>query len=104
MSVGPSSAIAPHEAVGRALLAAHVLPGAKPPAGYNDRRGALWARLLAHRTLPKSKEFETEWRALRAMLVQAGAESPGHALGAALGALDRAWGAACQSGLVDSWN
>jgi hypothetical protein len=104
MTGGPKCAVSPHEAVGRALLAAHVLPAADPPDGYNDRRGALWARLLANRTLPKSKEFETEWGALRAMLVQAGAETPGHHLGAPLDALDRAWGAACQSGLVNSWS
>ena len=104
MSGEPSCAVAPHEAVGRALMEAFVRPEASPPAGYNDRRGRLWVRLLAHRTLPKSPEFETEWRALHVMLTQAGAEAVGHPLTPALDALDRAWGAACQSGLADSWS
>jgi hypothetical protein len=101
---GSAFAIAPHEAVGLSLIEARVMPEHDPPAGYNDRRGRLWVRLLAHRTLPKSKEFEAEWRALHEMLTQAGAETSGHPLGAALEALDRAWGAASHSGLVDSWD
>jgi hypothetical protein len=103
MTGGPTCAVAPYEAVGQALLEARVRPDNGPPEGYNERRGALWARLLARRTMPKAKEFEAEWRELRATLVQAGAEAPGHRLTDALYALDRAWGAACQSGLVDSW-
>ena len=101
---GSPFAVAPHEAVGLALLRAHVTPTDDPPAGYNDRRGQLWVRLAAHRTLPTSKEFEAEWRLLRDMLVAAGAEAPGHGLAPAVTALDGAWGAAIQSGLVKSWD
>ena len=97
-------AVAPHQAVGLALMRAHVKPADDPPAGYNDRRGRLWVRLQAHRTLPTSKEFENEWRVLRDMLVAAGAEAPGHRLAPALDALDHAWGAACQSGLLEAWD
>jgi hypothetical protein len=104
MTGGSPFAVAPHEAVGLALLAAHVKPADEPPAGYNDRRGRLWVRLQAHRTLPTSKEFEAEWRLLRDMLVRTGAETPGHRLTPALDALDRAWGAACQSGLLEAWD
>jgi hypothetical protein len=78
---GSAFAIAPHEAVGLSLIEARVMPEHDPPAGYNDRRGRLWVRLLAHRTLPKSKEFEAEWRALHEMLTQAGAETSGHPSG-----------------------
>jgi len=63
----------------------------------------MWVKLLAHRTLPSSEEFEADWRELRAMLVAAGASSPGHRLAEALAAVDQAWGAAYQSGLLDRW-
>jgi hypothetical protein len=96
-------AVPPHDSVGRALLLAHVSPKLEPPPSYNDRRGRLWVRLQAHRTLPTSAEFETEWRALRAVLVTAGAESPDHRLASALDALDQAWGAAVRSGMLGAW-
>jgi hypothetical protein len=100
---GSRLAVAPHEAVGLALMRAHVMPADDPPAGYNHRRGRLWLRLQAHRTLPTSKEFEREWRVLREMLVAAEAQAPGHRLAPALNALDDAWGAARQSGLLEAW-
>jgi hypothetical protein len=98
-----SFAVAPHEAVRLALLKAHVLPAVDPPAGYNELRARMWVKLSAHRTLPTSEEFEADWRELRAMLVAAGAGSPGHRLASALAAVDQAWGAAYQSGLLDRW-
>lgn len=101
---GPTFAVAPHEAVVLALLRARVKPADEPPPGYNDRRGRLWVRLAAHRTLPTSKEFEAEWRLLRDTLIAAGAEAPGHRLAPALDMLDQVWGAASQSGLLDAWN
>jgi hypothetical protein len=97
-------AVAPHQAVGLALMRAHVKPADDPPTGYNDRRGRLWVRLQAHRTLPTSKDFEGEWRVLRDMLVAAGADAAGHRLAPALDALDHAWGAASQSGLLEAWD
>ncbi len=61
------------ERVGYWLLKARTPTGMCP--AFNERRGALWCRLLARRTLPKPTEFEDEIEALRDLLV---ADEPPH--------------------------
>lgn len=35
---------------------------------FNERRGALWVRMMAHRTAPTLAEFDAEVEALRVLL------------------------------------
>jgi hypothetical protein len=97
-----ATGVPPHQRVALALLRARA-PHEHAPTGYNDARGRLWVRMLAHRTLPTADEFETEWRKLHAALVGAGADAAPSPLNAALTGLNEAWGAAIQSGLLDAW-
>lgn len=55
------------EQVGYWLLKARTPTGVA--SAFNERRGALWCRLLARRTVPKPVEFEAEIEALRDLLV-----------------------------------
>lgn len=95
-------AVAPFGAVGRALLAAH-LPPKEAPTGYNEVRGRLWVSLQANRTLPTGEDFEASWRSLRDAIVEARARRQSAALDRALEALDSAWAAATETGLLARW-
>lgn len=62
----PRFAAAGLERVGFALLVAATPPRLAPT--YNKRRGELWARVQARRTVPSPDEFEKETRDLRDLL------------------------------------
>jgi hypothetical protein len=62
----PRVGAAGYEQVGLALLVAATPPEVGPD--YNARRGALWARCQALRTVPTTDEFENELHELRDLL------------------------------------
>jgi hypothetical protein len=54
------------ERVGYWLLKAR--PARNLAPAFNERRGALWVRMMAHRTAPKLAEFEAEVERLHVLL------------------------------------
>jgi hypothetical protein len=54
------------ERVGYWLLKAR--PACNLAPAFNERRGALWVRMMAHRTAPKLAAFEAEVEELRVLL------------------------------------